>query len=173
MQKKYTNRRAGRLIVLAVSLLILMQTSPGFAGSSGIYQSNANFGQLRGFIYKPDGKTPLWGAQVVLQHVKSRRVFRSNVTDNTGDYQVIDVPAGDYLVLILSQNKSYKVKSVDFLIKIFAGKTTTISFSLNKPLKGLLFFLLRPCCLASVISATLVIPCLPPHEEEEQSPTQR
>lgn len=135
-------------------------------------------GHLRGFIYKPDGETPLFGAQVVLQDTETRRVFRSNVTDSTGDYELLNIPAGNYVVHILSQDKAYKVKTVDFLIKIRERKTTTISFSLKKSLGGFLFFLLEPCCEAAVISGTALAAALIKRfsglkEEPEQSPTQR
>jgi hypothetical protein len=134
-------------------------------------------GHLWGFIYKPDGETPLFGAQVVLQDVETRRVFRSNVTDSTGDYKLLNIPAGNYVVHILSQDKAYKVKTVDFLIKIRERKTTTISFSLKKSLRGS-FFLLEPCCEAAVISGTALVAALIKKfsdlkEEPEQSPTQR
>jgi len=72
--------------------------------TSFIQTYEPNSGHLRGFIYKSDDKTPLWGAQVVLQDVKNRQVFRSNVTDSTGDYEVLDVPAGDYLVVVNGQD---------------------------------------------------------------------
>jgi hypothetical protein len=135
-------------------------------------------GHLRGFIYKPDGETPLWGAQVVLQQVKTRQVFRSNVTDSTGDYELLDIPAGNYVVLILTRNKIYNIKQVDFLIKIIAGKTSTISFSLKKSPSGLLLFLLEPCCEAAVVSGTALAIALVKKftelkKEPEQSPTQR
>jgi hypothetical protein len=132
-------------------------------------------GHLRGFIYKPDGETPLFGAQVVLEDVETRRVFRSNVTDSTGDYEMLDIPAGHYMVHILSRNREYKVKTVDFLIKIRESKTTTISFSLKKSPGGLWFFLLEPCCEAAVITGTALTTVLIKKliGEKEQSPTQR
>jgi hypothetical protein len=135
-------------------------------------------GHLRGFIYKPDGETPLWGAQVVLQHMKTRQVFRGNVTDSTGDYELLNVPAGNYVVLILTRNKVYNVKRADFLIKIIAGKTSTISFSLKKSPSGLFLFLLEPCCEAAVVSGTALAIALVKKftglkREKEQSPTQR
>ena len=177
MNKKVLYINKGVLASVVVSLLLmLMSGAPALAGtgSGDIYESNnSKLGHMRGFIYKSDDKTPLWGAQVVLQDVKSRRVFRSNVTDKRGSYEVLEVPAGDYMILILSQNKAYKVKRIDFLVKIVEEKTTFISFSLKKDHMGFLFFLLRPCCLASVISGTSLIPHLfPPKEEPEQSPTQ-
>lgn len=135
-------------------------------------------GHLRGFIYKSDGETPLWGAQVVLQQGETRQVFRGNVTDSTGDYELLNIPAGNYVVLILTRNKVYHVKRVDFLIKIIAGKTSTISFSLKKSPSGLLFFLLEPCCEAAVVSGTALAIALIKKfsglkKEKEQSPTQR
>lgn len=135
-------------------------------------------GHMRGFIYKSDGKTPLWGAQVALQHVETRQVFRSNVTDSTGDYELLNIPAGNYVVLILTRKKIYHVKRVEFLIKIIAGKTSTISFSLKKSLSGLWFFLLEPCCEAAVVSGTALTIALIKKftglkKEPEQSPTQR
>jgi hypothetical protein len=135
-------------------------------------------GHLRGFIYKSDDETPLWGAQVVLQQVETRQVFRSNVTDSTGDYELLDIPAGNYVVLILTRNKVYNIKQVDFLIKIIAGKTSTISFSLKKSPSGLLLFLMEPCCEAAVVSGTALAIALVKKfsglkKETEQSPTQR
>ncbi|MGD2085462.1 MAG: carboxypeptidase-like regulatory domain-containing protein [Candidatus Aminicenantes bacterium] len=135
-------------------------------------------GHLRGFIYKSDGETPLWGAQVVLQHMQTRQVFRGNVTDSTGDYELLNIPAGSYVVLILTRNKVYNVKRVDFLIKIIANKTSTISFSLKKSPSGLLLFLLEPCCEAAVVSGTALAIALVKKfsglkKETEQSPTQR
>jgi hypothetical protein len=135
-------------------------------------------GHLRGFIYKYDVKSPLWGAQVVLQQVETRQVFRSNVTDSTGDYELLDIPTGNYVVLILTRNKIYNIKQVDFLIKIIAGKTSTISFSLKNFLSVLMLFLKKPCCEAAVFSGTALAIALVKKftelkKEPEQSPTQR
>lgn len=149
------------LLILAMSLL----------GNSEDYAPNC--GHLKGFVYKPDGKTPLWGAQVILQDVKNNIVFRSNVTDSTGDYKMLNIPAGDYRVLIVARAKPYKVKTIDFLMKITARKTATISFSLQKSIKGL-FFLLEPCCLATIVAGTAAGvtagKIFPPKEEKKASP---
>jgi hypothetical protein len=153
----------------------------GFADTPAIksmVEYKPGCGHLRGFIYKSDGETPLWGAQVAVQHVETRQVFRSNVTDSTGDYEVHNIPAGNYVVLILTRAKLYNVKQIDFLIKIIAGKTSTISFSLKKSTGGLLFFLLEPCCKAAVVSGTALAIALVKKfsdlkKEKEQSPTQR
>jgi hypothetical protein len=164
-------KKMGVLFTLTMFLFFILPTA-SFTNTSEM--NTQNNGHLRGFIYKSDNKTPLWGAQVVLQGVKTQQVFRSNVTDSTGDYEVLDVPAGNYIVTILAKNKIYKVKSVDFLIKIVEQKTTIISFSLKKSIMGFLFFLLRPCCLATIISGTTIGLAVGKSikEEAEQSPTQ-
>lgn len=171
-----------RNFLLLLGLLLFFLVPRAGIADTPVIKKTAEYkpgcGHLRGFIYKPDGETPLWGAQVVLQDVETRQVFRSNVTDSTGDYEVLDIPAGNYVVLILTRDKVYNVKSVDFLIKIIAGKTSTISFSLKKSPPGFLFFLLDPCCEASVISGTALVIALVKKfsdlkKEPEQSPTQR
>jgi len=108
-------------------------------------------GELKGFIYKKNGKTPLWGVQVLLKDVDTGGVFESNVTDKLGDYKMRDVPSGMYQVLLLAKEHDYKIKKVDFLIRIFAGKTSTISFSLKKPIRPI-FFLFKPCWITAALA---------------------
>gem|GEM_PF-1737772 len=170
----YKYKKMGVLFTLTMFLVFMLPTANFANTDEPNTQNTQDTGQLRGFIYKSDDKTPLWGAQVVLQGVKSQQVFRSNVTDSTGDYEILDVPAGDYAVTIMAKNKIYNVKRVDFLIKIVEQKSTTISFSLKKSIRGLLFFILRPCCLATIISGTTIGLAVGKaiREEPEQSPTQ-
>ena len=154
-----------------IFLFFLLAAAPALSVGNGAYAPNC--GHLQGFIYKPDGKTPLWGAQVILQDVKNNLAFRSNVTDSTGDYKMLNIPAGDYKVLIVAKARPYKVKKIDFLLKIRAEKTSTISFSLQKSLKGL-FFLIEPCCLATIIAGTAAgvtaRKLFPPPEPKKASP---
>jgi hypothetical protein len=110
-------------------------------------------GNLKGFIYKRDGKTPLWGAQVLLKEVKTGKIFESNVTDAVGDYKCMDIPKGNYKIKILVKDKDYEVKTVDFLVKIFDGKTSTLSFSLKKSRKFLIFGI--PLCKVFAIIGAL------------------
>jgi len=155
----------------AFFIFLLLVLSLSLIGESEEYAPNC--GHLKGFVYKPDGETPLWGAQVILQDVKNNIVFRSNVTDSTGDYKMMNIPAGNYRVLIVARAKPYKVKTIDFLMKIIAGKTSTISFSLQKSIKGL-FYLLEPCCLATIVAGTAAGitagKLFPPKEQKEASP---
>lgn len=112
-------------------------------------------GNLKGFIYKKKGKKPRWGVQVLLKNKETGQVFESNVTDAMGDYVVKDVPAGDYQILLLVKDKSYKIKKVDFQVKIFDGKTSSLSFALKKPGKFLFFFL--SCDIIAILAAAVAI----------------
>lgn len=114
-------------------------------------------GNLKGFIYKSDGKTPLWGAQLLLKDMKTGEIFESNVTDAVGDYKFLDIPEGDYTVKIQVKDKNYKVKTVDFMIKIFDGKTTTLSFSLKKYRKYPLILGLRLCHIIAFLAGIATI----------------
>jgi hypothetical protein len=114
-------------------------------------------GKCKGFIYKRDGRTPLWGAQILMKNVRSGKIFESNVTDGIGNYKLEDIPEGNYMVKILVKNKNYKVKKVDFLIKIFTGKTTTISFALKKFRKFPLILGLRCCKLFAFVAGAVAI----------------
>ncbi|MGD2085464.1 MAG: hypothetical protein PVH61_04690 [Candidatus Aminicenantes bacterium] len=118
---------------------------------SGSEDNPVGKGNLKGFIYKRDGKTPLWGAQVLLKEVKTGKIFESNVTDAVGDYKFMDIPEGNYKLKILVKDKDYEVKTADFMVKIFDGKTSTLSFSLKKYRKFLILGL--PLCKVFAIIA--------------------
>jgi len=131
-----------------------------------------NLGILRGFIYKSDNKTPIWGSQVIIQDIKTGQILESNVTDSTGDYKIEHVPPGDYKLLIWTKDRPYKTKKIDFLVKILAGKTTTLSFALKR---SVLPFFLQPCGMAVLIAGTALGVAIgkKPPEEPPQSPTER
>jgi hypothetical protein len=119
----------------------------------GSEEGSVGKGKLKGFIYKRDGKTPLFGAQVLLKDVKTGEIFESNVTDGVGDYKFLDIPQGNYKIKILVKDKDYEVKTVDFMVKILDGKTSTLSFALKKYRKFLIFGI--PLCKVFAIIAAL------------------
>lgn len=137
-----------------------------------ILAADEELGILRGFIYKSDNKTPIWGSQVIIQDIKTGQILESNVTDSTGDYKIEHVPPGDYNLLIWTKDRPYKTKKLGFLVKILAGKTTTLSFALKR---ALLPFFLQPCGLAVLIAGTALGVAIgkKPPEEPPQSPTER
>ena len=116
----------------------------------------AGVGTLKGFIYKKDGKTPLWGAQVVLKNIETGEIIRSNVTDAIGDYEIKDKPAGNYKVLIIVKKKNHEIKKIDFLIKIVAGEITNISFAVKRK-RFLFIFPFRLCEVVAIVAGVLAI----------------
>ena len=131
------------LVMFTLSLFILC-TIPTTVIAAGT-------GNLKGFIYKKNGRTPLWGVQVLLKDIDTGQIFESNVTDALGDYKLREVPSGLYQVLLLAKDKAYKVKKIDFLVRVFEGKTSTISFSPKKPIRPL-FFLFKPCWIIAFLA---------------------
>lgn len=139
--RKNTVKRHVALFTLSLFILCTIPAVMAAAGN----------GNLKGFIYKKDGKTPLWGVQVLLKDVDTGQVFESNVTDALGDYKLRDVPSGLYQVLLLAKDRAYKLKKIDFLVRVFDGKTSTISFSLKKRIRPL-FFLFKPCWITAILA---------------------
>lgn len=114
-------------------LLFLMMTwfMPVQAG-----QPETPKGHLTGFIYKADGETPLKEARVILEEFvkgkKTGKTFESNITDETGEYKLQDIPVGFYKGKVFIKKKHYKIKRVDFFVHIIEGETNFLSFALKK-----------------------------------------
>jgi len=151
--RKKILKKSNTITLFTLSLFILcLVPSPSIA----VDQESEGVGHLKGFIFKKNGKTPLWGVQVLLKNVETGQVFESNVTDSIGNYEVLDVPAGNYKIFLLRKDKDYKIKKVDFLIIITEGKTTNISFALKKS-KFFFLWIIEPCLLWAIIAAAAAI----------------
>lgn len=99
---------------------------------------DAALGEMMGFVYAKDMKTPVKNVQIVLTEIKDkkdkseRKEFRSELTGEKGDYKIEGILPATYKISIKVRNQLYKIKKVDFIIKIFSGKSSFISFSLRK-----------------------------------------
>lgn len=89
-------------------------------------------GKLIGFIYKSNKKTPLKDAKVILINIKDGSRYESNITDDKGDYTIDKLLPGNYNVYLEINDKEFKVKKIDFVVKIEKDKTSFMSFSINK-----------------------------------------
>jgi len=116
---------------LALLFLLLSWSLPVHAG-----QPETPKGHLTGFIYKADGETPLKDARVVLEEIekgkKTGKTYESNITNETGEYKLQDIPVGFYKGKVLLNNKRYKIKRVDFFVHIIEGETNFLSLALKK-----------------------------------------
>src|SRR5689334_268473 len=90
-------RRTPTAIMLAVMLLLL--PARGFAQTATVGdlapQQSASTGTLRGKVTLADGGTPL--ANVIVNIVQLKR---SANTDETGAYELTNIPPGTYTVLV-------------------------------------------------------------------------
>jgi len=164
-----------RIISVSIVIVFIFYLFPAYNYADEIKE--VKIGDLMGFIYTKDCKTPVKDAQVILTRVKKdkdkeeeytgEKVFKSNITDSNGDYKLIDVPVGNYKISIKLDNKNYKVKRIDFLATIIEGKTSYMSFCLK--IKRSVAIIIVGTSAAAALGASVVID----EEEEEQSPTKK
>ncbi len=132
MRKKVSpkNKKMWVLFTFGMFLFFILP----MAGLSDTYEPNT--GHITGFIYESDGKTPLRNARLILEEFvkgkKTGKVFKSNITDATGEYRIENVPEGHYKGEIMINNKPYKIKRVDFFFDVIAGETNFVSFGLKR-----------------------------------------
>lgn len=104
----------------------------GFLGMQA-QQEPVKTGHLMGFVYASDAKTPIEDAQVILRLVDDEKIeFKSNITEEKGDYKLVNVPVGTYKVFIKLKNRPYKIRRIDFLIIIPEDQSSFVSFVLKK-----------------------------------------
>jgi hypothetical protein len=113
---------------LIVTLLVLLLIVP----LNVVLSQSETGGKLIGFIYKSDKKTPMKDAKVILVNTEDATRYESNVTDDTGDYTIEGLPVGTYHVYLEINDKEFKIQKLDFLVRIEEGKTSYMSFSINK-----------------------------------------
>ena len=145
-----------------------MLTMAGWIVPATLFSQVQN-GNLMGFVYDKDGKTPLEEARVILKKVKAKKsdkTYKSEPTGETGDYKMGDIPEGKYKAAIEVKNgKMYQTLAV---VNVIGGKTVIRSFHLA-PKRPFLAFFIEPCGIAMMIAGTaLIIKII----EDEESPTE-
>lgn len=158
--------KIGILRKYTVSVLLL--TLVGFVLPVSVFSQSQN-GNLMGFVYDKDGKTPLEEARVILKKVKAKKgdkTYKSEPTGETGDYKMGEIPEGKYKAAIEVKNgKMYQTLAV---VNIIGDKTVIRSFHLA-PKRPFFLFFIEPCGIAMMIAGTaLIIKII----EDEQSPTE-
>ncbi len=115
--------RAKAVVLWASALaLILVLTS-----SAATPQESAN-GNLIGFIFGPDGSTPVAGAVVVVRNLTTGVVTEAEATDGLGMFKVAGLGAGLYALGVRSTAGSYN--SQDFF-GVAAQQTAKLSIALD------------------------------------------
>lgn len=87
-------------------------------------------GNLMGFVYGKDGKSPLQGAVVLLKGAETDKVYQSVPTSKTGNYKISNIEAGTYVVGLKINEDTF---NVDGYVDVASGKTDTLSLALASP----------------------------------------
>jgi hypothetical protein len=82
------------------AIAVLLIAALSFGSGMTVPQAAENHGAIKGTLYQADAKTELAGAKVTVVNVKTGEKFTSNVTGENGNYEVRDLPAGSYDVVI-------------------------------------------------------------------------
>ncbi len=88
-------------------------------------------GSLTGFVYGEDGSTPLKGAVVKIQNIKTGETFESKPTDENGLYKIVNITPGMYIIGVEVENNGYNALDG---VHIRGNEIAKLSFAL-KPLQ--------------------------------------
>ncbi len=154
-----------KFLAILISTLFIFTSSPFLFAAEKIQTGN-----LVGFVYDKDGKTPLKNAVVLLKNLKTNEVYRSQPTGEAGEFRLTGLPDGFYVVGIEVDTNKYNATGA---VRIVAGKTATLSFSLRplaaqkdkekkeekkkKKRKGIIAFFKSPAGIAVIIAGTAAI----------------
>lgn len=116
-------RGAKGVVSWGLAFLLILVLTPSIARS----QESAK-GNLIGFIFGPDGSTPVAGAVVVVKNLSTGVVTEAVATDGLGAFKVPGLGVGIYALGIKSSAGSYN--SQDFF-GIAAQQTSKISVALS------------------------------------------
>ncbi|HLP57922.1 MAG TPA: carboxypeptidase-like regulatory domain-containing protein, partial [Candidatus Deferrimicrobium sp.] len=90
-------------------------------------------GNLIGFVYGEDGKSPVQDAVVLLKGMATDKIYQSEPTTKTGDYRIFNIESGAYILGLKINEKTF---NVDGYVKVSAEKTEIVSFLLEPPGPG-------------------------------------
>jgi len=113
-----------KFIFLGLISALFILLSPSYLKSQG-----TSSGNIIGFVYGEDGKTPLEGAVVKLQNVTTGAIYESTRSDVSGVFEIKGVESGSYMFMIVSAQGEFS--SVDPVeLKIKQNETIEIDISL-------------------------------------------
>ncbi len=85
-------------------------------------------GQLTGFIYANDQKTPVENAIVELRNIKDGSVFSSTPTTTSGLYKLTNLPPGQYVIGVKAGDSGY---NCEYVVSIMGGEMGKLSLALK------------------------------------------
>jgi hypothetical protein len=123
----FRGARHSFLSFLFLGLVFLIGTA-----SQPLCSQTAEKGDLVGFVFEKDGKTPIEGAVLVVKNVSTGAVYRANPTDGQGLFKIDGLSRGIYSFGVTTPAGDFNGNE---LIGILANETTKMFVSLN-PYEG-------------------------------------
>lgn len=126
-------------------------------------------GNLTGFIYEEDEKTPVENAVVKIRNITTGEEFSSEPTNELGVYKIENIPIGVYLIGVVVDKEKY---NINMMVEIKKEETAKISCILIKKKALIAGLFPLPCFAATLISGGGVVYGIVKltEEEEEVSP---
>jgi hypothetical protein len=122
----FTNHTLGRH---RLTFLLLAAMGAVFLPLDGLAEKAAPKGNLIGFVYLTDVKTPVADALVKIRGIKEGTEFKSEPTDQNGSYKLLGVDEGQYVLGVSAKNGDY---NLEVLIQIKGGETGKLSLILKE-----------------------------------------
>lgn len=122
MFKKHASWARGTALAVLGAFLSLVAPIGGFAA-----QEVVGAGNLIGYIYGDDGRTPVAGAVVKLRNVDTGAEMLGTPSDASGLYRLTGIPEGRYVLGVTSAAGDF---NFEYQIFIKAGETGKLSLAL-------------------------------------------
>jgi len=113
---------------VALSTLVFFLFSSLSILAPGISAQTIERGNLLGYIFDRDGKTPIMGAIIKVRNITSSAIYESQPTDNQGLFKIEGLSKGIYTFGITTELGDFNSNE---LVGILANETTKVSISVN------------------------------------------
>ena len=107
---------------VAKVLVLWLAFGPGLAVSALAQEGG---GAIHGFLYLEDGVRKIGGGKVIAIDISTGKHYESNTTGENGAYEITDLPAGTYDVVMQAMG----VYIVETLVDLAEGQHLTLSLS--------------------------------------------
>jgi hypothetical protein len=112
------------LLISALTALVLFQAWPASAQQTG---------QLNGYLYADDLKTPVPGAVLKLKNILDQTIYESMATKADGFYSVVGIKPGQYVIGVQFGADGY---NCEYILYIKGGEAGWLSLALRKGKKA-------------------------------------
>ena len=116
-----------RSALLGAATAILLMSVGSLLTPGGLHAADEQ-GQIRGILYEADGVTRLVSGLVVAANVKTGKRYQSILTGENGAFEILQLGAGTYDIIVAHNGGLYAVKD---LVDLVRNQRLTISLSVG------------------------------------------